>query len=261
MVPVRGRSRLIVAIALLAAVAVAATLLPLPSPAEVRAWADGAGALTPLLFLLAYSLFAALPLPRTVFSLAAGLLLGELLGLVVAMLATTIAAALGFALARRLGREPLSRFLRRGTLQVVNARLSGGGPLAVASLRLIPVIPFAPLSYCCGICDIRPPAYLAGTALGSLPGTAAVVLVGDALTGTTPPELLACYGAFAAVGMLGLVRVLRRPPASVPGDAADAGAEPAPGTLVSMCGSGTARRTGSPVQQIRAQQDVKFRQE
>ncbi|OZM71175.1 hypothetical protein CFN78_21535 [Amycolatopsis antarctica] len=227
----RRRTKLIAATVLLAAFAVAAILLPVPAPAELRAWADDAGAVTPLVFLAAYTLLTVLPIPRTVFSLAAGLLLGEALGIVVAMTATTISAGLGFALARGLGREPLSRLLHRGAVRTVNERLSDGGVLAVTSLRLIPVIPFAPLSYCCGLADLRVPAYLAGTALGSLPGTAAVVLAGDALTGTTPPALLLCYGLFALLGGAGLVRVLRRAPASAGADAAVSGAKPAPGTI------------------------------
>jgi hypothetical protein len=48
-----------------------------------------------------------------------------------------------------------------------------------------------------------------------VPGTVAVVVLADALTGDTPPALLACYGVFAVAGAVGLVRVLKkRTPAS-----------------------------------------------
>ncbi|WP_425425551.1 TVP38/TMEM64 family protein [Amycolatopsis marina] len=209
------RAQLFLACVLFIGLAVAGFTLPVPSPAELRAWAAGAGAATPMLFLLVYAMFTVAPIPRTVFSLAAGLLLGHWLGIVIAMLATAISAALGFLLARLLGRNLVARHLHRGAVRTVHDRLTGGGVLAVTSLRLIPVIPFAPLSYCCGMSAIRLPPYLAGTVLGSFPGTAAVVLLGDALTGSTPPVLLACYGTFAALGAFGLYRVVRRatPPA------------------------------------------------
>ncbi|MEU6645465.1 TVP38/TMEM64 family protein [Saccharomonospora sp. NPDC046836] len=202
-------TKVISGLVLLAAIVVAAFTVPVPSAAEVRAWADGAGAAAALLFLLAYVLCTVLPIPRTVFNLAAGLLLGEALGIVVAFTATIVAGCLGFLLARALGRDMVTRHLHRARVRAVNERLTGGGVLAVASLRLIPVIPFAPLSYCCGVSSLRLRPYLVGTALGSLPGTIAVVVLGDALTGDTPPALVACYVVFAALGALGLLRIIR----------------------------------------------------
>lgn len=203
------RTKLIVALALLAAVVVAAAVLPLPDPAGLRDWAAARGASAALLFFVAYALITVAPVPRTVFNLAAGLLFGELAGVGVAIAATAVSGMLGFGLARLLGRDLVARHLSRGSVRAVDQRLAGGGVLAVTSLRLIPVVPFAPLSYCCGILSVRPLPYAAGTVLGSLPGTIAVVVLGDALTGGTPPALLACYAAFALVGALGMIKVVR----------------------------------------------------
>ncbi|MGQ0840385.1 TVP38/TMEM64 family protein [Actinokineospora sp.] len=205
-----GRTALIVALGLLAALVAASLLVSIPSPAEVRAWASAAGWATPVLFLLAYAVLTVAPIPRTVFSLSAGLLLGEAVGVVVAMVATGLSAALAFALARTLGRRWVERHLERTVVRAVNDRLSGGGTPGVISLRLIPMIPFAPLNYCCGLSAIRFRSYLVGTLIGSLPGTAAVVILGDALTGTTPPALLGVYAALAAAGGVGLYLVLHR---------------------------------------------------
>jgi uncharacterized membrane protein YdjX (TVP38/TMEM64 family) len=205
-----GRIKLIVALMLFAGLATAAIMLPIPGPAELRTWAAGNGPVTALVFLLAYSILTVTPIPRTVFNLAAGLMLGDVVGIVVAIVATTIASGLAFGLARLLGRDLVSRHLHRTSVSAVNARLSDGGVLAIASLRLIPIVPFALMSYCCGVSSVRFRPYLLGTALGSLPGTIAVVLLGDALTGNTPPALLACYGVFAVLGAAGLVRVFRK---------------------------------------------------
>ncbi|HVW42946.1 MAG TPA: TVP38/TMEM64 family protein [Amycolatopsis sp.] len=205
------RAKLIVALAVLAALVAAAFVLPIPSPAQLRDWAAGHGPATALLLLVAYSLLTVVPVPRTVFNLAAGLLLGGVAGISVAIVATAISGMLGFGLARVLGRDLVARHLHRKSVRAVNDRLADGGVLAITSLRLIPVVPFAPLGYCCGILDVRPRPYLIGTVLGSLPGTIAVVVLGDALTGGTPPALLACYLAFALVGALGLIKVGRGP--------------------------------------------------
>jgi len=216
--PVSGRTKLILALAVLALFAAAAVLLPIPGPADLRAWAAATGPATPLVLLVAYSLLTVVPIPRTVFNLAAGLLVGTTAGIAIGLVATTIAAGLSFGLARLLGRDLVTRHLHRSSVRAVNDRLSDGGVLAITSLRLIPVVPFAPFSYLCGVSSVRLTPYLAGTLLGSVPGTIAVVVLGDALTGDTPPALLACYGVFALAGAIGLVRVFRKraPAAPVP---------------------------------------------
>jgi uncharacterized membrane protein YdjX (TVP38/TMEM64 family) len=74
-------------------------------------------------------------------------------------------------------------------------------------------VPFSVLNYCSALSSIRFHQYLAGT-VGVLPGTVAVVVLGDALTGTTSPALLAVSLTGAAIGMIGLI-VEARSPASV----------------------------------------------
>lgn len=190
---------------------VLAFVAPIPSPAEVRAMAIAAGPAAPLVFFCVYAVFTALPLPRTAFNLASGLLLGNALGIGVALAATLTSGALGYAIARPVGGRLLHRHLDHEAVRTVDAKLTGGGALGVASLRLIPVVPFAPLSYCCGLSSMPLRPYLLGTVLGSVPGTAAIVILGDALTGQTPPALVACYAAFALVGGLGVYHVVRSP--------------------------------------------------
>ncbi|GGS20753.1 TVP38/TMEM64 family protein [Actinokineospora fastidiosa] len=207
---VSPRATLVSLFGVLAAVVAIGFLVPIPSPAAVRDWAAAAGWATPALFLLAYSVLAAFPIPRTVFNLSAGLLLGEALGVAVGMVATGVAGSLAFAAARRFGRRWTSPLLEHGAIKAVDARLRAGGFAGVVSLRLIPVVPFAPVNYCCGLSTIGYRPYLWGTLIGSLPGTAAAVVLGDALTGTTPPALLAVYGVLAVAGGIGLYRALKR---------------------------------------------------
>jgi uncharacterized membrane protein YdjX (TVP38/TMEM64 family) len=207
------RPRTLLAIGLLAALVLVAFLLPVPGPQELRTWASTAGPAAALLLFTTYVVATIAPLPRTVFSLASGMLLGPVTGLAVAMAATTVSAVLGFALARWAGRGLIARHLDRAAVRTVDERLTGGGWLAVASLRLIPVIPFTPLNYCCGVSSVRPGPYLAGTVLGSIPGTIAVVLLGDTLTGSTSPVMLTVSIACALAGAMGLWIATRRPAA------------------------------------------------
>lgn len=206
---VRRSVRPYLLVALVVACVAVAALTPVPGPARLRELAEATGPVMPLVFLAVYALCVTFPMPRTAFSLASGLLLGNALGVLVAMAGTALAALLGFLLARWLRGDLVVRYRHRLPVQAVDERITASGALGVASLRLIPVIPFAPLSYCCGISSVRLRPYLAGSVVGSLPGTVAVVTLGDALTGATPLPLVACYAVCALLGGLGVYRMAR----------------------------------------------------
>jgi len=204
------RPRSLLAVGLLAVLVLVAVLLPVPDPAQLRAWTLAAGPAAPLLLFLGYAVVTVAPVPRTVFTLAAGLLLGTVTGTVVAVAATAVSAALGFGLARAVGRDLVTRHLDHRVVRTVDAQLAEGNWLTVASLRLIPVVPFTPLNYCCGVSSVRLRPYLIGTVGGSLPGTTAVVVFGDTLTGTGSPALLAVSASCSALGATGLYLAIRR---------------------------------------------------
>lgn len=199
------RPRTVGLLVVLAALVAAALLLPVPTPDELRSWALAVGPAFPLVFLVVHALVTITPVPRTVFTVSAGLLFGPVTGVAVATSATVVSALAALLLVRVLGREAVAARLRHRALRTVDARLARRGWLAVLSLRLIPVVPFSLLNYSCGVSAVRVGPFLAGTAVGILPGTVAVVVLGDALTGGTSPVLLAVSVAGACLGLLGLV--------------------------------------------------------
>ncbi|HKR52321.1 MAG TPA: TVP38/TMEM64 family protein [Pseudonocardiaceae bacterium] len=198
------RVRLLMIGLLLAAMIVAALVLPVPSPVQMRSWAQSVGVAAPLLFLLGQTLVTVAPIPRTVFTLAAGLLFGPMLGVVLSLTGTTLSAVLAFLVVRQLALDLVKPYLDRRVLRAVDTRLRRRGWLAVASLRLIPAVPFSVLNYCSAVSSIRFRDYLVGT-VGVIPGSVALVVLGDALTGTTSPALLAVSLGCAAIGMVGLI--------------------------------------------------------
>jgi uncharacterized membrane protein YdjX (TVP38/TMEM64 family) len=201
-------------LALLGAVA-AVAVLPVPSPLQMRAWAQSVGMAAPLLFLFGHALMTVAPVPRTVFTLAAGLLFGPVLGVTLSLAATALSGVLAFGLVRWLAGNFVLRHLDHKVLRTVDARLRRRGWLAVASLRLIPAVPFSILNYCSALSSISFRHYLAGT-VGIVPGSVAVVMLGDALTGTTSPALLAVSLAGAAIGVIGLIVESRSPAPVLP---------------------------------------------
>jgi uncharacterized membrane protein YdjX (TVP38/TMEM64 family) len=77
-------------------------------------------------------------------------------------------------------------------------------------LRLIPAVPFAVINYAAGASAVRVVPYTLATTLGLLPGTAAVVILGDAFTGNVNPMLALASVSTGVVGVTGLVYEVRK---------------------------------------------------
>lgn len=204
-VPSRRFAGILAAIVILVAVAV---LVPLPTAVQLRDWATSVGPWFPLAFLTAHIVITVFPFPRTVFTLAAGLLFGPFLGVPLAVLASTVSAVIAVLLVRAAGWQ-LNRLVAHPRLTAVNARLAERGWPTVLSMRLIPAVPFSVLNYAAGSSAVRMLPYTVATFIGLLPGTAAVVILGDALTGNVSPLLFAVSLCTASVGVAGLIFELR----------------------------------------------------
>ena len=97
----------------------------------------------------------------------------------------------------------LNRLVRHRAVDTVDERLRDRGWRAVLSLRLIPVVPFSALNYAAGASAVRLMPYTLATLAGLLPGTAAVVVLGDALAGHVSPMLVPGFGVHGGVGVGG----------------------------------------------------------
>lgn len=198
-----------VAIATATVILVAVVLLvPLPTAVQLRDWATSVGPWFPLAFLGAHVVVTIFPFPRTAFTLAAGLLFGALTGVAIAVVASTISAVIALLLVRAAGWQ-LSRLVEHPRLDSLNTRLRRRGWPTVLSMRLIPAVPFSVLNYAAGASSVRVVPYTLATVAGLLPGTAAVVVLGDALTGSVSPLLFVMSLCTAAIGIAGLCYEVR----------------------------------------------------
>lgn len=207
-----GRTRLLVTAAAAVALVAVVLLVPFPNAVQLRDWANAVGPWFPLAFLGAHAAITVLPFPRTAFTLAAGLLFGPSLGVVLAVTASACSAVLALLLVRAAGWQ-LSGLIDHPGVSTIDARLRERGWPAVLSLRLIPAVPFSMLNYAAGASSVRPVPYLLATLVGVLPGTAAVVILGDALTGDVSPALMLvslCTGGIGVSGLLYEARVAKR---------------------------------------------------
>lgn len=198
-------SRTRIAVTAVAATALVAVVLfvPLPTAVQLRDWSSTVGPWFPLAFLGAHILITVLPFPRTAFTLSAGLLFGPALGVVIAVTASAVSAVIALLLVRALGWQVAS-LVSHPRVDALDAQLRTRGWPAVLSLRLIPAVPFSVLNYAAGASAVGVMPYLLATVVGLLPGTAAVVILGDALTGDVSPLLVMISMCTAAVGIGGL---------------------------------------------------------
>jgi uncharacterized membrane protein YdjX (TVP38/TMEM64 family) len=203
-----SRPRMVVTGAVIAIMIAVALLVPLPTAVQMRDWATSLGPWFPLAFLTAHIVVTVFPFPRSAFTLAAGLLFGPLLGVTLAVAASTASAVIALVLVRAAGWQ-LSRLVRHEAVEALDTRLRDRGWIAVMSLRLIPAVPFSVLNYAVGASAIRLLPYTLATLAGMLPGTAAVVILGDALTGHLSPLLFLVSLCTGIVGLALLAHEIR----------------------------------------------------
>lgn len=208
------RYRLIGLAVLVVAAVLLAVFVNVPSVTALRREYAGTGLFGALGFALVYAALSLLPLPATVFTLAAGAVFGLARGLPIVVLGATVGATVAFYLGRLLGRDAVQHFTG-ARLQTLDRYLTRRGFWAVLAARLVPIVPFTALNYLSGLTALRASSYLLATVIGILPGTTAYVAVGA--YGNQPGSLpfLAAVGALVVLTGVGVV-VTRRRRGSVP---------------------------------------------
>jgi uncharacterized membrane protein YdjX (TVP38/TMEM64 family) len=152
----------------------------------------GYGDAAPLVFFGVCVGAVLLHLPELLFIAAGGVFFGTLQGALLGWSATVVGAALTFLLSRYFLRDTMQRHVigRSARLRGIDTHLATSGFRTVLLLRL--AIPFAPpLNWLLGPTRVRFADYVAGTALGIVPGSIIVVSFGERLSRlSSPADLL-----------------------------------------------------------------------
>ncbi len=143
-------------------------------------------AVGPLLFIVIYAVRPLVLFPATVLTLGAGLLFGPLFGVIYTIIGSNISALVAYAVGRYFaGTAPGSLLPDNkagGLLGRYTDRLRSESFATVLTMRFL-FLPYDLVNYVAGFLRIDWKAFLLATALGSLPGTVAVVLAGASLHG------------------------------------------------------------------------------
>lgn len=206
-----------VVLAILVAVAWRRGWFDIDEPEEVAAAAarlDGRRWLAATLVAV-YAGLAALALPVAPLGYGAGILFGFARGTFLVWIASMIGAAGGYVLARGAMRGPAKRILHRFA-PVLESLPKRHGFLTILRLQLLPLIAFGPVNFAAGLAAVPFGAFMAGTAIGIIPGTLAIVYVGDRVAAGLRGEEGNPFLVAAAVGVALIAfsfvvpRVLRR---------------------------------------------------
>jgi len=194
-----------------------------PSQEEAEQAIEDAGALAPVVFIVAYAILTILLFPGIIPAVAAGAVFGVLAGTVLSLVGATIGAVGAFLLGRKLGRKDVERVAGR-RMRRLDGWIGRRGFMAVLYARLLPVAPFNVLNYVAGVTSVGTRDYVLATAIGMVPGTFLHVALGSTLSDPTSWEFLAAVGGLIVLGVGAplIDRALRRRGAGAPAEEASA---------------------------------------
>lgn len=173
--------------------------------ALVAAWRADHAVVFAVLFFAAYVAAVALSLPIAIWmTLAGGALFGLWLGAALVATAATVGATLAFLAARFLLRDRVrARFGTR--LAAIESGLAKDGAFYLASLRLIPVVPFFAVNLLMGLTPIRTRVFAAVSLIAMLPATLVYVNAGTQLAGLKRVSDIASPALLLSLAALGLL--------------------------------------------------------
>ncbi|MEU4985854.1 TVP38/TMEM64 family protein [Streptomyces anthocyanicus] len=155
-------------------------------------------------FVLVFALATLAFFPKPLLNAVVGVLFG-VEGVALAVVGTTLGAVLAFLLGRSLGREALRPLLRKKVLVALDRRLTDQGFRSMLLLRIVPGIPFQMVNFAAAFSGIRLWSFVAATAVGVLPGTAAYVVVGASASEPTSPAFLISTTVMIAMAVITLL--------------------------------------------------------
>ena len=133
--------------------------------------------LAPLLYIVIYALRPLTLFSSTLLTIAGGFLFGPFWGIVYTVIGANASATVAFAIGRYFGQDLLTDDTSGSLIQRYARRMREHSFETVLVMRFI-YIPYDLVSYLSGLLRIRYLPFILATALGSIPGTFAFVLLG-----------------------------------------------------------------------------------
>ncbi|WP_051623514.1 TVP38/TMEM64 family protein [Clostridium hydrogeniformans] len=119
-----------------------------------------------------------LVLPSAMMSVAAGVIFGPVYGFILNMVGFFFSGTIAFFISRFLGKDFVDKILKGKALKI-NQNLDKNGFKVLLLLRLPPVLPYDPLSYTCGLSNMRYVHFITASLIGVMPETLCYSIMGE----------------------------------------------------------------------------------
>lgn len=188
-----------------------AAIVVAPSKGGLEDAVRSSGVAGPLVYAGLYVVLTLALVPGALMTAVGGALFGAALGTALTVAGATTGAGIAFLIGRRLGRRQVEQIAGR-RVEALDDWVARNGFAAVPYVRLIPLVPFNALNYAAGATAVSFRSYLAGTALGIVPGTFAYSALGGSINEPGSPEFVGSIALIAvlAVGAPAVQRAARR---------------------------------------------------
>jgi len=171
------------------------------NPIDIREDIEFFGFWAPFIFIGIYIISTVLFVPRTLFSIIAGIIFGSLWGSVYVIIAATLSAVVSFHIARYFGKEMVEKFVSNHLekLSKYNDKLEKEGFRTVFLLRMV-FFPFNVLNMAIAFTKVRFKDYFWATFFGVIPGSVIFTYFGNTLAlQTTPGVTISAFLIFVYV--------------------------------------------------------------
>lgn len=148
-----------------------------------------------------YALVATTPIPVTIMAVAGGILFDLAAGTILSVVGVMLGCWIAYWVARGLGKHTMIKLLGRHRA-TVEQHLRDSGFYAVATLRLIPGIPYWPVNYGSGSFGVRHTPYVLASLVSCIPGQFSLVAIGAFIADPSIMTGAAVAIGWVAVGIL-----------------------------------------------------------
>ncbi|MEZ4629147.1 MAG: TVP38/TMEM64 family protein [Deinococcales bacterium] len=155
---------------------------PLESLSRLVNWLKS-NPLSPLIFILIYTLRPLILFSAAVLTLAGGFLFGPFWGSLVVIIGSNAGASLAYLLGRYFGSDTLGKALEgEGLISRYAKSIKEHSFASILTMRFV-FLPYDLVNYLAGIMKVSYGSFILATILGALPGTLAFVLAGASIKG------------------------------------------------------------------------------
>lgn len=128
-------------------------------------------------------------IPSNVIVICGGLIFGPFKGLLLSMLGFWISATIAFYVSRILGKDFVRGIVGEKFINL-DKKLKDSEFKVIFFLRIIPILPYDPLSYACGFTNINYFTFVIASLLGVLPETFCYNVMGKSVSNPLSPQFL-----------------------------------------------------------------------